>query len=55
MLIEVHLNEKKRYKRVNKIDLKVIIVMNDHGLRYKNGHEFEDLEFIERVKKIEIV
>lgn len=53
MLIEVNLNQKKRYKRVNTIDLKVIIVMNDHGLRQKNGYEFEDLEFIERVKKIE--
>lgn len=39
MLIEVNLNEKKRYKRVNKIDIKVNIVMNDHGLRYKNGFE----------------
>jgi len=33
MLIEVNLNQKKRYKRVNTIDLKVIVVMNDHGLR----------------------
>lgn len=53
MLIEVELNEVRRYQRVNKIDLKVIIVMDEYGLRFKNGHEFSDLEFIERVKKIE--
>jgi len=52
-LIEINLNEKRRYQRVNKIEIKVIVVMNDHGLRFKNGHEFDDLEFIERVKRIE--